>query len=218
MILGIYCAGSLGKELYDIVERINVENNRWEKVVFIDEIRIERTYYGLEVWKFKDVLSLTDRIEFIIANGTPIHRKTIWANLKKENLKMTNLIDPTAIISPTAKLGEGVIITPFSTVSSDVIIGDNSLIQSYVRVGHDICIGRNSVVSSNVGIGGKTVVGDETYIAMGAVVQDELKIGHNVIIGMGAVVHTDIPDNVTVVGLPARISKKNETGILFKQE
>lgn len=215
MILGIYCAGSLGKELYDIAARVNLAGKRWDKIIFVDEIREEKTFYGLKVHRLKEFEEKSDEIEFIIANGTPVNRKKIWDILKGYGMRLTNLIDPTAIISPTAKLGEGVIVTPFSTISSNVELQNNVLVQSYVRVGHDIKIGCNSVLSSNVGIGGKTIVGNETYVGMGAVIQDELKVGSSTIIGMGAVVHTDIGDGVTVVGLPARISRKNDTGKIF---
>ena len=215
MILGIYCAGRLGKELCDIAMRVNAIENRWEKIIFIDDITEETSWYGLEVHRLDEFEQRNDEIEFIIANGTPVNRKRIWNILKDAGMRFTNLIDPSSIISPTAQLGEGIIITPFSTISSDAVLCDNVLVQSYVRVGHDIYVGNNSVLSANVGIGGKTKVGNETYIGMGAVIRDELVIGDNVIVGMGAVVHTNIEDGVTVVGLPARIARKNETGKIF---
>lgn len=215
MILGIYCAGSLGKELCDIAMRVNAIQDRWEKIIFIDDVTEEKTWYGLEVHHLDEFEKRNDEIEFIIANGTPVDRKKIWNILKDAGMRLTNLVDPSSIISITARLGEGVIITPFSTISSDAVLCDNVLVQSYVRVGHDIHVGNNSVLSSNVGIGGKTKIGDETYIGMGAVIRDELVIGDNVIVGMGAVVHTNIENGVTVVGLPARVSRKNETGKVF---
>ena len=35
MILGIYCAGNLGKVFYDLAVRINAVQRRWEKIVFL---------------------------------------------------------------------------------------------------------------------------------------------------------------------------------------
>lgn len=43
---------------------------------------------------------------------------------------------------------------------------------------------------------------------MGAIILDGITIGKNVIVGAGAVVTKDVPDNVLVVGLPARIIKE----------
>lgn len=216
MHLGIYCAGNLGKELYDIAIRINEREKRWEAIVFIDDIFEADSFYGTEVHRPEVFRQKLNDIEIIIADGTPVERKLIRDKIDTYGFHLINLIDPTAIISPTAKLGRGIIVTPFSTISSNVVLHDNVLVQSYVRIGHDIEIGEDSVISSNVGIGGGAKVGSQTYVGMGAVVKNELKIGSNSIISMGAVVHTDIDDEVTVVGLPARVSKKNIDGKIFK--
>lgn len=216
MILGIYCAGRLGKELYDIALRINEIENKWEKIIFLDDIYEGNTFYAAEVHRPCTMQDQSEQIEVIIANGTPVNRKTLREKVDEMGFKLTNLIDPTAIISPTAILGKGIIVTPYSTISSNVILKDNVLIQSYVRIGHDITVGEDSVISSNVGIGGMTKVGNRTYVGMGAVIRDELHIGNDVIISLGAVVHTDVSDKVTMAGIPARVSRMNETGKVFK--
>jgi acetyltransferase-like isoleucine patch superfamily enzyme len=48
-------------------------------------------------------------------------------------------------------------------------------------------------------------VGECTWIGAGSVVKPGIKIGANSMIGVGSVVVKDIPDNVVVVGNPARI-------------
>ena len=50
---------------------------------------------------------------------------------------------------------------------------------------------------------------------MGTLVREGLTIGNNSIVGMGSVVFHDIPDGVVAVGNPARVVKKNESGIEF---
>lgn len=216
MILGIYCAGHLGKELYDIALRINERENKWEKIIFIDDVFEDKLFYGAEVYRLSDMQNQSELLEVVIANGTPINRKALREKIESLNFSPVNLIDPTAIISPTAILGKGIIITPYSTISSHAVLKDNVLIHSYVRIGHDIEVGEDSVISSNVGIGGKTVVGTRTYVGLGAAIRDNLSIGSDVIISLGAVVHTDVPDGVTMVAHPARVSRINETGKVFK--
>ncbi len=216
MYLGIYCAGRLGKELYDMADRINNISPVWDKIFFIDDIFSGKEFYGASVYQPEIMLRDFPDTEVVIANGTPVERKMIREKVNSLGISLANLVDPTAIISPSAVLGKGVVITPYSTVSSDAEIKDNVLIQSYVRVGHDIVVGEDSVISANVGIGGKTIVGSQTYIGMGAVIKDELIIGSNSIVSMGSIVHTNIADGMTVVGLPARVSKKNEDGKVFR--
>ena len=216
MILGIYCAGHLGKELYDIASRINEKENKWDKIIFIDDVCEDDTFYGAEVYSPSEMQNQSEQLEVVIANGTPVNRKDLREKIERLNFKLTNLVDPTAIVSPTAILGNGVIVTPYSTISSDVVLKDNVLIHSYVRIGHDIEVGEDSVISSNVGIGGNTVVGKRTYVGLGATIQDGLSIGDDVIISLGAVVHTNVSNGVTMVAHPARVSRLNETGKVFK--
>ncbi len=47
--------------------------------------------------------------------------------------------------------------------------------------------------------------GNNVYIGPGAKIYGEIHIGDNVAIGANAVVNKDIPDNVSVAGVPARI-------------
>lgn len=216
MILGIYCAGSLGKELYDLAVRVNAVNKRWAKIVFVDDVYEERTFYGAEVHRLSDWPAGSDEIELIIANGTPRSRKEIYNRLTGLGYRLTQLIDPTAVISPTARIGAGVIIRGWSTILCDAILEDNVLIQFYVGIGHDIHVGQHSVVSSNVAIGGKTRIGEQTYIGLGAAVKDTLSIGNDTVVSMGAVVSQDVGDGVIVVGNPARVARHNENGVIFK--
>ena len=71
-------------------------------------------------------------------------------------------------------------------------------------------IGPGTVIQHRVTIGEKEtgcvpVIGKNCFIGAGAIVIGGIKIGDNVKIGAGAVVTKDVPDNCTVVGVPARI-------------
>jgi serine O-acetyltransferase len=59
--------------------------------------------------------------------------------------------------------------------------------------------------------GGKIEIGNNVYIGSGAKLIGNFKIGNNVNIGANAVVLNDIPNDCTVVGVPARIiHRKND--------
>ena len=216
MILGIYCAGSLGKEVYDLAVRVNEIQKRWTQIVFVDDVCRERTFYGAEVHRLSDFPEGSEEIEFVIANGTPRSRKAIYDRLTGLGYRLAQLIDPTVVISPTARIGAGVIVRGWSTILCDAVLEDNVLIQFYVDIGHDIHVGKHSVVSTNVAVGGKTRIGEQTYIGIGAAVRDELSIGSDTIVSMGAVVYQDVGDGVIVVGNPARVVRNNEKGAVFK--
>lgn len=56
--------------------------------------------------------------------------------------------------------------------------------------------------------GGCPTVGDNVFIGTNACVLGNIKIGNNVVIAAGAIVLQDVPDNVTVAGVPAKIVKQ----------
>ena len=112
----------------------------------------------------------------------------------------------------SAEIGSG---TVFAYKGIGVIIHSNAR------------IGNNCVIGSNVTIGGGhgnkhkitefdslrrvvPVIGNNCDIGTGAKIIGNVVIGDNVIIGANAVVLDDIPSNVVVAGIPARIINDNK--------
>jgi serine O-acetyltransferase len=92
-------------------------------------------------------------------------------------------------ISPDADIGPGLVIhTPFG-----IVVGPNK-IGSY-------CTIQNGVVIA----AGTRGIGDNVYFGAGAKVMGGAKIGNNVVVAANSLVLTDVPDNMTVIGVPARI-------------
>lgn len=82
-----------------------------------------------------------------------------------------------------------------------------------VVIHKDAVIGNNVIIGTNVTIGGnfdsqkKPVVGNNVYISTGAKLLG-VNIGNNVIVGANAVVIKDVPDNVVIGGIPAKILRE----------
>lgn len=105
------------------------------------------------------------------------------------------LMDTLYII--TEDIGEGLFIQHgFSTIIAAKSIGKDCYINQQVTIGYE---GREN-----------PVIGDNVRICCGAKVIGGVTVGNNVIIGANAVVVKDVPDNVTVGGVPARIIRKHK--------
>ena len=57
---------------------------------------------------------------------------------------------------------------------------------------------------ANVYLGGSVKIGDQCWISLHSILRDRIQIGSNVFIGMGSVATKNIPDNMIVMGSPAR--------------
>jgi len=64
-------------------------------------------------------------------------------------------------------------------------------------------------------INGNCSIGEYTYIGSNSCIKENVKVGERVIVAMCAAVYKDVPDDVIIVGNPARISKLNEKKRVF---
>jgi sugar O-acyltransferase (sialic acid O-acetyltransferase NeuD family) len=215
-MLAIYGAGGLGRELFDISIRINAKTHRWKQIIFIDDFNKEGEFFGTKRIAFEALLKIKDQCECIVGVGEPAAREKLYHKLISNDLKLATLIDPTALISPFVKIGEGTIICEYTTVHTGVVLGNNILIQPFSNIGHDIKIGNHSVMSPYCAPGGSSTFGDRVFIGMQSTLKEKLVIGDDAIIGMGAVVYQDVPANATVIGNPARITRGNDDRKVFK--
>jgi len=205
-MLGIYGAGGLGREIYDLAVRINEHNKKWDNIVFIDDNK-KIEVKTIPIYEFEEFLCINEQKQIIIAVGDPKNRYFIYEKIIKNNLKLAILKDPNAIVSNSAHIESGVIISEFCTIHSNVVIKTNSLIQPFCCIGHDIEIGRHTVISTTSNIGGGSTIKDRVLLGMNCSVLQNIVIESDSLVAMGSVVFRDVPEGATVLGNPARVTK-----------
>lgn len=115
------------------------------------------------------------------------------------------------LISKFSELCLGALIRPGTDIGPGLYIGHTGVVRIHpdIKAGKNLSIGQLVTIGARgVGHKGVPVIGDNVYIGVGAKILGEIKIGNNVKIGANAVVITDVPDNATAVGVPARIIMK----------
>ncbi len=100
-------------------------------------------------------------------------------------------------ISCNAKIADTVC---FGHGALGVVISDAAIIEENTFIQHRVTIGTIGEEAPHIG--------KNVFIGAGAIILGGITIGNNVKIGAGAVVITDIPDNCTVVGNPAKVIKR----------
>lgn len=78
-------------------------------------------------------------------------------------------IHPSAVVDPSAEIGEGAAIGPFVVVGARARIGPGARIFSHVSIAEDVEIGRDALILSGVRIGARVRIGDRFIAQPGAV-------------------------------------------------
>ncbi len=114
-------------------------------------------------------------------------------------------------IHPGAKIGKNL----FIDHGMGVVVGETSEIGDNVTIYHNVTLGGSSPsIDSERQRHEKRhpTIGNDVVIGSGAQIIGPIKVGNNARIAANAVVVKDVPENATMVGIPARAVKLENKG------
>ncbi|PUA27598.1 MAG: acetyltransferase [Cellvibrio sp. 79] len=201
--LAIIGASGHGKVVADIAETCG-----WEAINFFDDANgTKGTKNG--AWPITGnvsdfILSSDTYTAVIVAIGNNEIRSKICDDLLARNIPLATLIHPTATISRYAQIGPGSVVVAGSVINTYASIGRGAIINTNSSIDHDCSLGNYVHISPGANLAGNVCIGDKSWIGIGACVKQQIIIGNKVIVGAGSVVVKNVPDNMTVTGIPAR--------------
>ncbi|WP_253938417.1 serine O-acetyltransferase [Hahella sp. HN01] len=148
-----------------------------------------------------------------------VYRYGSWARTIKPALLRIPLYIPYALGKVLVVLGFGIYVPSKAKIGPGFVIHNFSNI--FISEGE---IGSNCIVFQGVTTGHlreqpePPKLGNNVFLGAGAKVLGSVKIGDNVVVGANSVVISDVPDNCTVMGNPARIISRETNWMAEKRE
>ena len=191
------------------IEAMDCMGDEFELIAFIDDTLDKQgvSEFGIPVVS-RDIIHKYPEAYVLAVPGSPISykfRKQVIEELKIPITRYAKVIHPCASIAKYAEIGyntlimSGVVLTNKSKVGNHVCILPNSVIH------HDSIVGDYSLVGSSVVVAGNTEIGENCYIGSAVSIMNNISIGKGSLVGMGTNVIRSFPDDVKVVGNPAKL-------------
>ena len=171
----LYGASGHGKVIKDILEAQGISID-----AFVDDDQGISQICGIPVLHYSE--GLTPMTVSIGINET---RKMVVERL---SCQFRTAIHPSAIVSPSAQIGEGTVVMPGAIINADAVIGKHCIINTGASVDHECVIGDYCHIAPHVTLCGQVHVGEGTVVGVGASVIPCIKIGKWCTIGAGAAV------------------------------
>jgi UDP-perosamine 4-acetyltransferase len=150
-------------------------------------------------------------LEALVAGGARLHAAAGDAAVRARWVgrygreAFAAVVDPSAIVSPSARIDEGAFIGPLAAVNARARVGIAAIVNTRAVVEHDCEVSAFAHVSPGAVLCGAVIVGEGAQVGAGAVVLPRQAIGAHSIVSAGAVVVESIGASVVAVGVPARV-------------
>jgi sugar O-acyltransferase (sialic acid O-acetyltransferase NeuD family) len=144
------------------------------------------------------------RAQFITCAFSSTRRRELCQLAVSAKLQAADaLIDPTAILPKSVRVGVGTFINAGAVLGGACFIGDHVLINRAVSIGHHCIIGDFVSIGPGATLASNVRVEEGAVIGVGAVVVPNISIGRDAVIGAGSLIRRDVGEGIFVAGNPA---------------
>ncbi|MCV9884807.1 acetyltransferase [Metabacillus halosaccharovorans] len=191
-----------------VVKDILLLNKNIQIVGYLDDKFVEyliedEIFYG-PISAYQFLIDKFDEIKFIIAIGHNQTRKQIVNKLNLDEKLYMTPVHPSAIISPSARIGIGTVVMANTVINADAVIGEHVIVNTGSIIEHESRVNDFAHISPNATLTGCVQLGEGVHIGAGATLVPNVEVGEWSTIGAGSTVINPIPSNTTAVGIPAK--------------
>jgi sugar O-acyltransferase (sialic acid O-acetyltransferase NeuD family) len=217
VILG---AGGHAREVLDVIDAINADKPSFEMLGFIVEPGYQQVGEMINdtpvLGHFDWLEENQDQIKVVCGVGFSAPRYRIVQKAEQAGVEFVNLIHPTALLTRWVTLGSGVLITAGCILTNQITIGNHVHLNRQANLSHDNLLEDFVTVSPGVNVSGNVTLKQGSFIGTGASIIEGKTVGAWSRVGAGAAVIEDLPDNVTAVGVPAKVVETRSPGWQLK--
>jgi len=145
-----------------------------------------------------------ERSALLLCIGDNARRLELAARYKLMGRRFLSVCHPTVSLGRETEIGDGTVILAGAVANPGTSIGAHCIVNTCASIDHDCRLADGVHVSPGARLAGGVCVGKGAHIGIGASVLPGVSIGALAKVGAGAVVLSDVPEGVTVVGVPAK--------------
>lgn len=140
----------------------------------------------------------------VVAIGDNASRARLGALCRSRDFAMPAVIHPAALVSPSARLGEGAQVMARAVIGPEAAIGPLVLVNTGAIVEHECRLEEAAHLGPGAVLCGGVRIGARALVAAGAVVRPGVTVGQGALVAPGAAVAAEVPPGARVGGVPAR--------------
>lgn len=139
-----------------------------------------------------------------VALGCNQLRQRMGAELTAMGFALPTVVHPSAVISPSARIGAGAAVMARAVVGTETQLRDLVIVNTAAVLDHDNLIEDAAHIAPGCALAGVVRVGARSLVGVGSAVRPGIRIGTDVTIGAGSAVVANVADGMRVGGAPAR--------------